>query len=686
MPFREPAPDGSRGSDNLPLLVLTAGALLKGVYTVKYLTAGGMSVLYTASRDGEQFLIKEVEAADSRNVLALTQEKSILERLNHPGIVKVYDIFEQDGFYYMVLDYIEGQSMEKLISPLPDVFIQEKVILGWALQLCDIFEYLHRQTPPIIYRDLKPRNLVKDTGGRVHLVDFGIARIYKQGRSKDTEAMGSALTASPEHYGGSQTDERSDIFTIGATLHFFITNGKGVGEEPFQFAPVRSINPRISENLEHVIKKCLELDPKKRYQSVREMRQALLNSREVPLPVTEPFGESRSGAGQQPGSVMDMAEGPGQDSAIRKILSPAYLAAAIICVLVLLGGMFIVNRVFDSGRKSSPHQAGGSPVAYVSAASSLPAGAQASVPAALPSDGPSSEEPAGAASPVYIVSPTTAASADTGSRTETSSARPSAESSASPSAPASYAAATQAPGSPAVPHREPSPPALSPGHGGAYNRSTRTPEDRNPNRRQQLAAMARNFSYADTADPSSLPVIRSAADPGASDASMARLYRDDSNGYQIVLQKGWTFDSRLLNIESRQDSNVVGAFSHNLPNLQYPVTAIIVRITGAGPDLNNPQACLERWISADQGTPRISHMISPAPAKESAGGYERVVSDMTMNLRGHEVLQTRMVYMDQAKGRAALIKCYFRANDIENARTVKQLESPVVDSFGFTGR
>jgi len=674
MPFREPAPDGSKGADNLPLLVLTSGALLKGIYTVKYLTAGGMSVLYTASRDGEQFLIKEVEAADSRNVLALTQEKSILERLNHPGIVKVYDIFEQDGFYYMVLDYIEGQSMEKLISPLPNVFIQEKVIIGWALQICDIFEYLHRQTPPIIYRDLKPRNLVKDTGGRVHLVDFGIARIYKQGRSKDTEAMGSALTASPEHYGGAQTDERSDIFTIGATLHFFITNGKGVGEEPFQFAPVCSINPKISESMEHFIRKCLELEPRKRYQSVREMRQALLNSREVPLPVTEPFGESQGGAGKQPGPVVDMAEGSGHGSAAQRFLSPAYIASAAFCILVLLGGVLIVNRIFDSGGKSPPRPAGGSPVAYVSATVTIPAGTETAVPEA---------SPAGATSTVDTASPSMAVSSETPTPTETAAPQSTA---AGPSVQASPAATTKASVSSPTRQTEPSPPVLSSGPGGAYNRNTRTPEVRNPDKRQQLAAMARNFSYAEAADPSSLPVVSSAQDPRASDASITRLYSDYSNGYRILLQKGWTFDSRLLGIESRQDSNVVSAFSHNLPNLPYPVTAIIVRITGAGPDLKNPQACLERWISADLGTPRISHMISPAPVKESLGSYERVASDMTMNLRGHEVLQTRMVYMDQAKGRAALIKCYFRASDIESAHTVKQLESPVVDSFGFTER
>ncbi len=328
MPFREPAPDGAKDADNLPLHVLPEGSLLKDIYRVRYLTAGGMSIAYSAVKDGERYFIKEVDASESKNVLSITQEKFMLERLTHPSVVKAHDLFEQDGFYYLVLDFIDGESLDRLISPHPDVFIQEKIIINWATQICDIFEYLHRQSPPIIYRDLKPRNLIKDRQGRVHLVDFGIARVFKQGKSRDTEAMGSALTASPEHYGGIQTDERSDIFTLGATLHFLITNGRGSGDEPFRFAPVRSINPRSSANLEQVIRKSLELEPAKRYQSVKELRQALLNSREAPLPVIEPLGEKEKEEFQE-------KAGPSTGESI-SISSPVLWGAGVLALIAIV--------------------------------------------------------------------------------------------------------------------------------------------------------------------------------------------------------------------------------------------------------------------------------------------------------------------------------------------------------------
>ncbi|MHC9540318.1 MAG: serine/threonine protein kinase [Vulcanimicrobiota bacterium] len=665
MPFREPAPDGSKGVDNLPLHVLTAGTLLKSLYKVKYLTAGGMSILYTASGNGEQFLIKEVEATDSRNVLALTQEKSTLERLNHPGIVKVYDIFEQDGFYYMVLNYIEGQSMEKLISPIPNVFIQEKVILNWALQICDIFEYLHRQSPPIIYRDLKPRNLVKDMNGRVHLVDFGIARVYKQGRSKDTEAMGSAITASPEHYGGAQTDERSDIFTIGATLHFLITNGKGVGDEPFRLAPVRSINPKISENMEQVIKKCLELEPRKRYQSVKEMRQALLNSREVPLPVIEPFGDIQEGIRTQHGRPINLEEDSSLSPASRSFSPVTVLAAAAFCILILIGGIFAVNRITESGKKNPQQTAGVTTAAFVISTSSAPA-----------------DTPAAAATPTVI----TALSSNTESPATVTGTEPSSQTSSTVPATVMISPPDRLNTPDASPSQgeSPSPPR------GNYN--SNPPEigyptqsgERNRHKKRETSDMMKNFSYTDSQNPSALPVVRSGGDPQASDIKISRLYRDSTSGYQIILPKGWTVDNRLIRMESRQDPNVVGAFSHTPPSFENPVTAIIVRLVNANSNIKDPQPYLQRWISADLGTPRIARLISTSPVKESTGRSERAVSDMVMMLRGKEVLQTRMVYVDSAKNRIALIKCYFRANDLENAHTVKQLESPVIDSFSFT--
>jgi serine/threonine protein kinase len=277
MGFRVPAPDGRRGKDGLPLLVLPEETILKESYTMSYLTVGGMSIVYRGNWQGTTYFVKEVDSLDPRKIVSLSQEKATLERLSHPGIIKVYDFFEQEGFYYLVLEFVEGTSLDKLIAPMANVFLQERIVLDWALQLYGIFEYLHSQNPPIIYRDLKPQNIMKDAQGRIRLVDFGIARVYKDSRGEDTEMMGSAITASPEHYGAKQTDARSDIFTLGATLNYLLTNGKGRGEDHFQFLPIRAINPRASENMERLIMKALEMDPDKRFKSMQEMRRAQLS-------------------------------------------------------------------------------------------------------------------------------------------------------------------------------------------------------------------------------------------------------------------------------------------------------------------------------------------------------------------------------------------------------------------------
>lgn len=274
MGYRVPAPDERKSPDGRPIFVLPDDTLLRNLYKASYMTVGGMSIAYRATSGNRTYFIKEVEANDPERVTSLFQEKAILERLDHPGIVKFQDFFEQDGFYYIVEELIEGNSLEKLIPPEKGGFISESEIFGIAHELYDIFEYLHRQKPPIIYRDLKPHNILKDEKGHIRLVDFGIARIYKESRKDDTRMMGSAITASPEHFGGRQTDERSDIYTIGATLYFLLTNGSRKVAELFEYEPIRTINPDVSEGLEKLLIKALQREPQDRFQTIAEMRKA----------------------------------------------------------------------------------------------------------------------------------------------------------------------------------------------------------------------------------------------------------------------------------------------------------------------------------------------------------------------------------------------------------------------------
>jgi serine/threonine-protein kinase len=328
---RVAAGNGVKGQDGYPLTLLAPETVLNGVYRVhSFHKLGGMSATYRVTRDGAIYLLKEVPCSDSKGVISLNQERFTLDRLDHPGIVKARDLFEEEGYYYLVLEFIEGQGLETAISPLPDSFLGEKIVLDWALQLCDIFEYLHAQSPPVIYRDLKPRNVIKSGDRRLVLVDFGIARVFKESKSQDTESMGSAITASPEHYGISQTDARSDIYTLGATLHYLLSNGRGP-DEPFRFQPIRNLNPNVSKRLEAVLEKSLAIDPAQRYQTMAQMRQALLNSRRDPLPLVEPLGPP-AGPKAQSSSPLDApargADRPGLAWALVAILSVVVLAMA----------------------------------------------------------------------------------------------------------------------------------------------------------------------------------------------------------------------------------------------------------------------------------------------------------------------------------------------------------------------
>ncbi|MBR0518965.1 serine/threonine protein kinase [bacterium] len=285
MEFRVPAPDG-RMEEGQPILVLPDNTVLRG-YRISYMTCGGMSVVYKGFKEGKKYVIKEVSSTDSRNVMSLIQEKAVLERLDHPGIVQVIELFDEDGYYYMVTEFIDGVTVDRRLPPGENNFLSETVVRDWAYQLFDIFEYLHNQTPPVIYRDLKPKNIMIDKEGHLKLIDFGIARTYKKGRHQDTEHMGSMVTASPEHY-GAQTDARSDIYTIGATLHYILTNGKTMECNAFDIPSVKVFNKNVTDQFAKVIEKALMIQPNDRFQTVAEMRDALKGSNYLASPVTTP--------------------------------------------------------------------------------------------------------------------------------------------------------------------------------------------------------------------------------------------------------------------------------------------------------------------------------------------------------------------------------------------------------------
>lgn len=245
---------------------------------------GGMGAVYQAADTripGKTWAVKEMSDAAITNPLekqqaldAFRQEALMLASLEHPNLPKVTDHFAEGGKQYLVMDFIEGETLAERLEresgePLP---VDE--VLGWAEQLCHVLEYLHGQSPPVIFRDLKPGNVMVTPEDTVKLIDFGIARIFKPGKAKDTAYFGTAGYAPKEQYGRGQTDARSDVYALGTTLHHVLT-GVDPADNPFHFEDIRRLNQQVPADVADAVMKALADDPADRWQSIAEMKMAL---------------------------------------------------------------------------------------------------------------------------------------------------------------------------------------------------------------------------------------------------------------------------------------------------------------------------------------------------------------------------------------------------------------------------
>jgi serine/threonine-protein kinase len=202
------------------------------------------------------------------------REAAILAHLNHPNLPNVYDHFQERECFYLVMDYVKGENLSDRLIQSPDGLPQETVV-EWAIQLCDVLDYLHSQMPPVIFRDMKPDNVMITPEETVKLIDFGVARLFDPTKRTDTLKMGTAGYAPPEQYAGQgQTTARSDIYALGATLHELLT-GTDPTTHPFVFTPPRVLNPSISPSLSEVVMRAVNLDPADRFPSARVMKEAL---------------------------------------------------------------------------------------------------------------------------------------------------------------------------------------------------------------------------------------------------------------------------------------------------------------------------------------------------------------------------------------------------------------------------
>ena len=295
------------------------GSVIDGKYEIlTEIGRGGMSIVYLAmdTHLNKQWAVKEIrKKGNGKNdeiiVNSLLAEANLMKRLDHPSLPRIVDIIDNGQTIFVVMDYIEGESLDKIIK---EYGVQsEELVISWAKQLCDALSYLHSQKPPIIYRDMKPANVMLKPEGNIKIIDFGIAREYKELSLADTTVLGTKGYAPPEQYSG-QTDARSDIFALGMTMHHLLT-----GVDPRKgeaYAPVRMWNPELSEGIELIIDKCVQPAAENRYQNCGE----LLYDLEHPELITRDYKRKQK----------------------RKLR--LFIAAAVLSVLMLISG-FVTKAV-----------------------------------------------------------------------------------------------------------------------------------------------------------------------------------------------------------------------------------------------------------------------------------------------------------------------------------------------------
>jgi serine/threonine protein kinase len=374
---------------------LMAGNTLGGRYRiVEMIGKGGFGAVYKATDERFQaqrvVAVKEMSDAQlspAEKVKALQDfrnEANLLVQLKHPNLPNVSDVFEEGGKAYLVMEFIEGKTLEKIQEEQNDP-LAENQVMGWALQLCTVLHYLHTRPQPIIFRDMKPANVMVTADGEIKLIDFGIARIFKAVGKKDTTLLGSQGYAPLEQYGRGQSDARSDIYALGATLYDLLTKEQPIDSpsrriNPTLFSPPRQLNPKISPVIEAIILKAMAEEPQDRYQTAAEMYQAiavtgLASVSQTLLPTSGPFSsittsQSPSGPTSYPTTSSPLAptQGstlvttPGQSRLSGQVVSPPNLPPTpphtrrgfLIGGAVVAGAVIVGGTAFLLTTRSAP--------------------------------------------------------------------------------------------------------------------------------------------------------------------------------------------------------------------------------------------------------------------------------------------------------------------------------------------
>jgi eukaryotic-like serine/threonine-protein kinase len=269
-------------------VLLLSNTLVKGRYRIiSCIGQGGFGSVYKAEdiQLHRYVAVKEIDLSrlTAQEIIeatdAFNREVSALSQLRHPNLPEMYDHFTDRDHWYLIINYIAGETLERYLeqaalSIISSGGIQVQDALRIGIQLCTVLDYMHKNSPPVIFRDLKPANIILAPGQRTYLIDFGIARRFQPGKARDTIAFGSPGYAAPEQYGKAQTTPRSDIYSLGAILHQMLT-GKDPSETPFQFVPIRRYRSSLPAELETLIIQMVDMNQQRRPDSMMRVKERL---------------------------------------------------------------------------------------------------------------------------------------------------------------------------------------------------------------------------------------------------------------------------------------------------------------------------------------------------------------------------------------------------------------------------
>lgn len=334
---------------------LLHGEVLGERYVIdRIIGEGGMSCVYLTEDlklPGKKWAVKE-SMSEPGMQRAVQDEAQLLIKLSHPRLPRIVDFFhvQDTGYTYLVMDYIQGMTLEKYFRGYRGN-VNPEFIMELTEQLLDVLEYLHGHEPQVIFRDLKPSNIMLTDQLEVRLIDFGIARSYKQESGEDTVKLGTVGFAAPEQYGGRQSDARSDLYGLGALLLYLSTSGKF---SEWITGVERHIRGDLPRELVPVIRKLLQYAPEHRYQSTMEVRSAF--SRQQSIPVNSSGVQSGTVAGTLVAAVLGASSGVGTTHsciAFGHFLASRYGKVAIVEMSAKSTAFSRIQEIAEGGKLGS---------------------------------------------------------------------------------------------------------------------------------------------------------------------------------------------------------------------------------------------------------------------------------------------------------------------------------------------